>query len=644
MLGKSKSLFFWMGCMVLLVCSSAQAQSITGQWDFSSGDLSATIGSAMQYLDGPGGSTDTGTAFGTAGSFGLPLVGGQDKQVMKVPACSSTMGYLMDSGANANGGGSYVNNYTIIMDVYLPSSVNKLEYKALFNTSNTNGNDADFFFHYTTGVHNGIGIMSEYHGMVNYDTWHRIGCAVSCTAGQTIIKKYINGTLVGTLTTTSSGLDGRWSLNPTGSGYYTLLFTDNDDETATLYSSFVEIRDYVITDMEARAMGGPNGSIGFLVPPYLQNVSETGISVMWDINYDAAAILEYGTTTAYGSSTACTSTNSGVGIYIHKAVLSGLIANTTYHCRPVINGSPAADLTFTTSPDSNVDFSFGFWSDSQGEVSGGSDPYEPTISIFKDMVNAGVSFAVSGGDMQEDADNTQDVLNYFLSRVCNNVGQHIPYFITWGNHDNYAVNLPRLHADQPSKDRSGFSPGLGSYSFNYAGCHFISIDEADQSAITDGWLEADLQSTASSSARFRFLFVHRPPYCEMWIDGTANLRTDLVPLLETYKVNVCFSGHTHEYERGLQNGVYYIIAGGSSWLEDSGSVSLITDWPFITVGGYNTMPGATLGGLLHHYILVSISAEQCTLTMKSFNADGIYIGDGDTVTLNSSVENYWKLF
>ncbi|HIG29648.1 MAG TPA: hypothetical protein EYQ50_18360 [Verrucomicrobiales bacterium] len=46
--------------------------AVTGQWDFTDGDLSATLGQEMEYLDGFGGETFLGTEFGTAESFGIP--------------------------------------------------------------------------------------------------------------------------------------------------------------------------------------------------------------------------------------------------------------------------------------------------------------------------------------------------------------------------------------------------------------------------------------------------------------------------------------------------------------------------------------------------------------------------------------------
>ena len=162
--------------------------------------------------------------------------------------------------------------------------------------------------------------------------------------------------------------------------------------------------------------------------------------------------------------------------------------------------------------------------------------------------------------------------------------------MAWGNHDGGSSTVIRQFADLPSQQRPGYGPGYGSYSFDYAGCHFICIDYASSALDIATWLEGDLQSTANRNARFTFLFIHVPPYCELWIDGDAGLRAALVPLMEEYGVDVCFSGHTHEYSRGFLNGVHYCITGGGSWL-DSPEV-LVADWPHMTVGGQHAIPGS----------------------------------------------------
>jgi hypothetical protein len=54
-----------------------------------------------------------------------------------------TNGYLLSfNDSSPNGGGSYINRYTILFDVLIPGPLNWLP---LFNTNPQNGNDADWY-------------------------------------------------------------------------------------------------------------------------------------------------------------------------------------------------------------------------------------------------------------------------------------------------------------------------------------------------------------------------------------------------------------------------------------------------------------------------------------------------------------------
>jgi hypothetical protein len=359
-------------------------------------------------------------------------------------------------------------------------------------------------------------------------------------------------------------------------------------------------------------------------------VQTDGISILWETVAESPSEVAYGTTEALGQSATGTSVDSGNGTRIHTCVLSGLEPGTLYHYRVSAGGS---ELTgnFTTSPEAFRPFSFGVWSDSQGTNHNAfpDDPLEPTKAMMAHMAGNGVDFAVACGDMAEDGNAYGDTRDYFLDRVAKYLGRTVPFFIAWGNHDKGGDAVLRKFADLPSKNRPGFSPGYGSFSFDYAGCHFVCIDyKTMRQDITD-WLEGDLQ--AARDARFTFLFIHVPPYCELWIDGDEWLRDNLVPLMEQYGVDACFSGHTHEYERGELNGVHYFITGGGSWL-DFGE-PLIKDWPHITVGGHDPLPGYE-HGLVNEYMTIEVTETGWKARMHAFSPSGEYKGVLDTVESN----------
>lgn len=413
--------------------------------------------------------------------------------------------------------------------------------------------------------------------------------------------------------------------------------------------------------------------VTFSTPPYLQNMSTTTMVVMAELAEDIPLVLQYGASTNYGSSVVMESVASGGNTFFLRAVLTNLQPNTTYHyLLAATAGDPVTnDATFRTAPSGWIDFSFGALGDTQtdnrirtsGVWAWEADPWEPAKTMLQHMVDRGVHFGLGIGDHAQDGNSYSSTKNSHLDRWAAILGPHVPFYIAWGNHDGSSPQHPlRLSADMPSRWRTDASPalrtpGYGNFSFSYSGVFFVCLDyfEVNTRAVNDpandltnGWLDEQLSSPAARDARFRVVAVHVPPYCERWIDGDAALRAQLVPRLEQYNVNLCFSGHMHGYERGYLNGVNYIVAGGGSYL-DIGEV-LVQNWPHVTLGGYDNVSGLYAmqsafgvlgtpqpieGGLFHGYAEIIVRDRYLRLDMHGFNADGSYIGVLDTLEIGT---------
>src|SRR5262249_39082697 len=150
-------------------------------------------------------------------------INGQAARVMAFGSNAITQGFYMRHGAKPNGGGHFVNQYTLILDLMFPASSTG-QWRALFQTDPFNypGNDAEFYVgdNNTLPDANGLGTEGQFNGSLAADTWYRVAFAVDLTAptGQQL-HKYVNGTLVGTQSL-SGGMDGRYALGPAA-----LLFT-----------------------------------------------------------------------------------------------------------------------------------------------------------------------------------------------------------------------------------------------------------------------------------------------------------------------------------------------------------------------------------------------------------------------------------
>jgi YVTN family beta-propeller protein len=240
-----------LGALAIGTFLSSAGPSITGQWDFDHGDLRATVGAHLEFVG------DTGTIT----TFPALNLNGQPAAVMAFGSNSIHQGFYMRHGAKPNGGGHFVNQYTLLMDLMFPAGSSG-KWRALFQTDpfNHDGTDAEFLIGDNTTVPapDGIGAETQFNGPLAPDLWYRIAFAVDLTAsaGQQLTK-YVNGQNVGSQSL-SGGIDGRYALGPTA-----LLFTAGDSAGGRTQAGFVNSIQFVdgcLSPAAIAALGGPTAN------------------------------------------------------------------------------------------------------------------------------------------------------------------------------------------------------------------------------------------------------------------------------------------------------------------------------------------------------------------------------------------------
>jgi len=159
-------------------------------------------------------------------------------------------------GISANGGGDYVNSYTIMMD-YSQGSLSGLwngnYYNSLFQTSQTNANDGDLFIKGPDYANSVIGCGDTGYSTLTFDSsvMHRIVISVD---NSSFFRVYVDGVLF--LDAAGQGIDGRFSLDPTF-----CLFADNDWEDAWGMVGTIAVWDHALTTAEVAAMGSASTTL-----------------------------------------------------------------------------------------------------------------------------------------------------------------------------------------------------------------------------------------------------------------------------------------------------------------------------------------------------------------------------------------------
>jgi len=257
-----------------IIAGTAVRTFVTGQWDFEACDLSATIGKPLQYLDGPAGITATETRFGTCSSLGVSLINGEEAKIMEVPYTAGVFapyGYIMDHGISPNGGGTRVNQFTLIMDVLVDTT--GAGAAALLQMSPVNNTDGDLFwqgnnFGQGTGGYNGAGTFTA-------GEWHRVAIAYDEAATPAFAAKYVDGIKQDDWTAGHALDNDRRSLAPTA-----ILFADGDGDTERrkMWVNSIQIRAGKLSDAEIVALGKPSAAGIPVVAP------KSGVSGQWNFN------------------------------------------------------------------------------------------------------------------------------------------------------------------------------------------------------------------------------------------------------------------------------------------------------------------------------------------------------------------------
>jgi YVTN family beta-propeller protein len=223
--------------------------TVTGQWDFNRGDLRATVGAEIEFI-------------GTASNqtlFPVLDIGGQPARVMAFGSNAVSEGFYVRHGIKPNGGGRFVNQYTLLMDVLFPAPADG-QWRSLFQTDpfNRPGNDADFLVGNgsATPNPNGLGAEGVFHGTLAPGTWYRMAFVVDLTApAGRQLTKYINGINVGSQSL-SGGVDGRFALGPAAQ----LFASGVAGFTQPGFVNSIQFVNSVVPPAKIAALGGPTAA------------------------------------------------------------------------------------------------------------------------------------------------------------------------------------------------------------------------------------------------------------------------------------------------------------------------------------------------------------------------------------------------
>jgi hypothetical protein len=308
----------------------------------------------------------------------------------------------------------------------------------------------------------------------------------------------------------------------------------------------------VIFSCAFAAAPGPalaGGSSHFRKGPYLQNVTATSITLVWEGDRAEPAVVEL-LPPARRPALKVPSEE------IHEVVIDGLAPGHRYQYA-VTMGGVRTQGEFATAPAPAAPFTFVVYGDSRDSTGA----HQRVVDRIRGEVP---DFLLGTGDMVTEGEREADWQLFFDTErdlLRDNV-----LYPSLGNHDRQGrgrtADVYRRYFSLPenSPDPERY------YAFTYGSARFLVLDSnAHSFALTDQteWIEQQLQAARlDPSLRHLFVSMHHPPYSVSLHGGQGELREAWTPLFEKYQVAAVFSGHDHVYSRAEAGGVHYFVSGG----------------------------------------------------------------------------------
>ncbi|MCF6268972.1 MAG: metallophosphoesterase family protein [Melioribacteraceae bacterium] len=376
----------------------------------------------------------------------------------------------------------------------------------------------------------------------------------------------------------------------------------------------------------------------FLIPPYLQNLQEDGITIMWETVYPTYGKVIYGKNSKMDK----IAFEDEIYSNMHEITLVGLKPNETYNYKVQCFNISSVEQTFNTKKPKNEPIKFIAYGDNKSYA-------KIHENLVKMMAKENADLILHVGDVVGTGNNLMTWVDEYFYPL-RFVSGSVPSYISIGNHEHDGYLGTRVvppfekYVNHPLT-----STGSTEYYFsvNYGNAHLIFLD-LNKATLPNGrglavgsqqynWFVEELKK-ANKTSEWIIVLMHQPPYSEVWSGGFYNgeeaLRKDLVPIMEAGGVDIVLSGHSHNYQRGLPhppydpatgkgNNVAYIVTGGGGG--NLGNHKYF-EWEQIDIPDHK----ATLENnepdegkfYQYHYVVIEIEGKTLKVTARKMNGDG----------------------
>lgn len=332
--------------------------------------------------------------------------------------------------------------------------------------------------------------------------------------------------------------------------------------------------------------------------PYLADPKKTSMIIRWESDFSTEWKVDFSSDTSLSRTQKAILLGEKEGFYLYEAQIKDLKPDTKYFYQVLCKDKKSTLHHFTTNPREYTPFSFVAMGDSRSN-------HHIFKAIIDEVKNKSPGLIISMGDLVENGGKFKQWRTHYFN-VASNIIDHIPLISTLGDHEGDGDNgklfryflYPYMEIDKLW------------FSFDFGKAHFVSLDyrHPDNENMIK-WFKDDL---AKTDAKWIFVYTHRPSY-NFGGHRSSWGKEKWSELFRKFKVDIVFSGHSHQYER------FFPMRPRSK----------IDSWPvtYITTGGagadlYEVIehPYLAQSKSIHHFIFIKIAND--TLHFTAYDTVG----------------------
>ncbi|MBK8232149.1 MAG: metallophosphoesterase [Candidatus Eisenbacteria bacterium] len=329
--------------------------------------------------------------------------------------------------------------------------------------------------------------------------------------------------------------------------------------------------------------------------PYVMSTATSSTVVRWRTDLPTDSWVRYGVTPGDLSLTASDPTESTE----HEITVMGLVANTRYYFSVGTSVEPLSGgdqfTYFQSAPVAQSAHTTRAWI--LGD-SGGADYKARAVrnAFLQWNANAPIDFMLLLGDNAYDA-GTDAQYQAALFDMYPSTLRSTTLWTTRGNHDVLYSGSGNDYYDLftlPRQGQCGGQPSFSEayYAYDWGNAHFVCLDSEGSSRAPGGsmatWLQQDL---AQNERDWTICYWHHPPYTHGSHDSDdptdsggrmTEMRANILPILDSFGVDLVLCGHSHSYERSFLIDGHYGVSSTfePSMIIDGGNGNPAVDGPY----------------------------------------------------------------